>query len=409
MPIKGNTLEVPTARVFVPLLRKRRYRGAKGGRGSGKSRFFGEDLVVDMMTSHIRAVCAREFQNSIDDSSKQLIEDEINRLGVLASFKITDKEIICPAYDSVAIFRGLHKSTASSIKSLEGYNRLWVDEAQTLSARSIELATPTFRAVGSVMDFSWNPVDKSDPIEKLFSDQGVIANMPSPDPDFILVHANYSDNPWFPDDLRKDMERDRRRDIDKYNHVWLGKYRTASEARVFKNWSIREFDTPANARFYFGADWGFATDPTVLVRSWADHNSMTLFIDQEVHSVGVAIDDTPALFRLVPGSTDWPITADSARPETIDYMIRHGFPRMKAAVKGTASVMDGIEFLKSYDIVVHPRCVHVIDELSTYSFKIDPKTNEILPILADRKNHTIDAIRYALEGTRRSSYSLDNV
>lgn len=126
--------------------------------------------------------------------------------------------------------------------------------------------------------------------------------------------------------------------------------------------------------------------------------------------MGCEIDRTPALFdSLVPdepqSARKWPIRADSARPETISYMRRHGYDKIAAALKGPNSVMDGIEFLKSYDIVVHPRCRHTIDELTLYSFKIDEKTNEVLPVLEDKKNHVIDALRYAVEGVRRKPNS----
>ena len=107
----------------------------------------------------------------------------------------------------------------------------------------------------------------------------------------------------------------------------------------------------------------------------------------------------------VPDSEKWPITADSARPETISHMRKNGFPKIVAAVKGQKSVEEGVEWLKSFDIVVHPRCTHTIDELTLYSYKTDPKTLQVLPILEDRQNHVIDALRYACEGARRAEAS----
>src|SRR6185437_855556 len=283
-------------------------------------------------------------------------------------------------------------SSAATIKSSEGFNRAWIEEAQTISRTSLDILTPTFRN-NSELWFSWNPRRPTDPVDRLFSEN-------EGDPDFIHVEANYRDNPWFPEELRRDMERDKSRDPDKYAHVWLGGYERLSEAAVFRNWRVEAFETPAGVRFYFGADWGYSVDPSVLVRCWVP--GRTLYVDYEAYQVGCEIDFLQALFDKVPESRKWPIVADSQRDDTINYMKRHGFPRMTGAVKGPGSVEDGIEFLKNYDIVVHPRCVHTADELALYSYKLDAHTQEVLPQLADKHNHVIDSLRYALEGVRRN-------
>lgn len=413
-------IERTLPRVFLPFVGARnRYQGISGGRGSGKSHFFVDDLVLDTLGRHTRAACLREVQNSIKDSVKQLIEDKI-RLYKLPEGRhgwvITDREIVYTPTDSLFIFRGLQNHTAASIKSLEGFNHALFEEAQTISARSLELATPTFRT-DAIMRFAWNPGKKDDPVDKLFHEN-------ADDPAFLWRRVNFYDNPLFPAGLKEDMLRDRRRDPDKYAHVWLGKYEQRSESRVFRNWRIAKFETPASARFMFGGDWGFSVDPTVLVRCFAVNR--TVYVDQEVYKVGCDIDDTPALFagtdtqtpprwanrfgyKGIEGSMSWPLIVDSARPETISYMRKRGFSRMTPAIKGPGSVEEGIEFLKSYDIIVHPRCVHTIDELSTYAYKVDKKTDEILPQLADENNHVIDSLRYAVENLRRSSYTLANI
>jgi phage terminase large subunit len=387
-----------TADVFAPLLAPARYKGARGGRGSGKSHFFAELLVEEATAGHIRAACLREVQGSIKDSSKQLIEDKIEKLGLSALFRITEREISGPN-DSLFIFKGLSTNTAAGIKSLEGFNRCWIDEAQAISRRSLEIATPTFRAAGAEMRFSWNPGKATDPVEVFF-------RRCEGDKDFACVTANYIDNPWLPEGLRADMERDRRRDPDRYAHVWLGGYEARGETRVFRNWTVEDgLTAPKDAVLRFGADWGFAADPTVLVRCWIE--GRRLCVDFEAYAVGCEIDKTPALFETVPGSREELITADSSRPETVSYMQRHGFPRIVPAIKGQGSVEDGVAFLKSFDIVVHPRCRHVIDELSTYAYRTDRLTGQVLNRLEDRRNHTIDALRYACEGARRAGAGSD--
>lgn len=343
-----------------------------------------------MLAQHIRAACLREVQSSIKDSVKQLVEDKIETFGVQHLFKITQTEIVGPN-DSLMVFKGLKNHTAASIKSLEGFNRCLVEEAQSISQRSLDILIPTIRMERSQFLMLWNPFSPKDPVDKLFEEN-------IGDPDFVCIAVTYQHNPWFPDVLRRDMERDRARDPEKYHHVWMGGYQKNSEARVFKNWTVGEFEVPAGARPYFGGDWGFAIDPTVLVRCWIV--GRTLYIDEEAYQVGCAIDKTPDLFDTIEGSRKWPITADSARPETIDYMRRHGYPHIQPARKGPGSLEDGIEFLKSFDIVVHPRCVHTRDELSSYSYKVDKLTGEVLPVLDDKKNHVIDGLRYAAEQVR---------
>ena len=400
-----TTIRIETPRVFLPLLKPARYKGARGGRGSGKSHFFAEQLVEEALYDHIRCACVREVQNSIKDSVKQLLEDKIRKLGVESLFRITENEITGPN-DSLFVFRGLRNHTVSSIKSLEGFNRMFGEEAQTFSQKSLDIAIPTFRAPGAECRFAWNPDKRDAPIEKLFDDcEG--------DPDFILVHANYSDNPWFAGSpLETDMLRDQARDPEKYAWVWLGAYQGRSEAKVFTNYRVQVFTSPVDAVFRFGADWGFAIDPTVLVRGFigrmvdgkaiADQTGTTLFIDYEAYQVGCEVDQTPKFFDTVPRSRDFRITADSARPEVVSYMRRNGFPKIVPAVKGPGSIEDGITFLQTFEIVIHPRCVNAAREIAEFSYKIDKQTDEILPMLDDKDNHVIDAMRYALEGLRRA-------
>lgn len=339
-----------------------------------------------------RIACVREVQKSLKNSVKLLVEDKIKALG-FGGFSVLDAEIKTPG-DGVIIFQGMQNHTADSIKSLEGFDVAWVEEAQSLSQRSLDLLRPTIRKEGSELWFSWNPNKPTDPVDQLLRGD-------TPPAGAVVVEANWSDNPWLPDELRADLEDDRRRDPDKYAHVWGGSYALNAQARVFRNWKVEAFETPSDAIHRFGADWGFSIDPTVLVRCHIE--GRTLYVDAEAYAVGCEIDKTPTLFDQVTGSRKWLIRADSARPETVSYMQRHGF-KITSALKGPGSLEDGVEFLRAFDIVVHPRCQHVADELALYSYKIDPHTEEILPLLEDKNNHTIDALRYALEELRRSGW-----
>ena len=388
------TLKLKAGRSFAPLLQPARYKGAHGGRGSGKSHFFAE-LMIARANSQLgfRAACLREIQKSLKNSVKLLVEDKIRSNGLSDRFEILDAEIRTPG-GGLIIFQGMQNHTADSIKSLEGFDVAWVEEAQSLSQRSLDLLRPTIRKPGSELWFSWNPNKPTDPVDNLLRGD-------SPPSDSTVVEVNWDANPWLPAELRADMEDDQRRDPDKWLHVWQGAYALNSESRVFRNWKVEAFETPSDAVHRFGADWGFAIDPTVLVRCHIDGRK--LFVDAEVSQVGCEIDHLPALFRKIPGADKWTIRADSARPETVSYMRRQGF-KIMPAIKGQGSIEDGIEFLKSFDIIVHPRCKAVIEELTLYSFKVDEHSGEILPVLEDKNNHTIDALRYALEELRRTGY-----
>lgn len=390
----SKVLQLQTPEWALPLLSPSRYKGAWGGRGSGKSHMFAELMIeAHIIDQRRRSVCVREIQKSLNQSVKRLLETKIEAMNAGAYFEIQDAVIKSRKADGAIIFQGMQNHTADSIKSLEGYDCAWVEEAQSLSQTSLDLLRPTIRKPDSELCFTWNPRQESDPVDFLLRG-------PTPPKDATVIKVNFSDNPWFPQVLRDEMEYDKRRDPDKYQHVWQGNYLTNSGARVFKRWQIDEFEAPPDAIHRLGADWGFAIDPTVLVRCHII--GRTLYIDFEAYMVGCEIVNTPELFMQVPEAEKWPIVADSARPETISHMRRNGFPKIMTAVKGPKSVEEGIEFLKNYDIVVHPRCTHTIDELSLYSYKQDPLTGRILPVLEDKKNHVIDALRYACEGVRRA-------
>lgn len=388
-------LEIEVAKVFEPLLKPARYKGAYGGRGSAKSHFFAGNLVMRSVAAKVDAVCIRENQISLDQSVKKLIESKITAFGVQSYFKVQEREIKS-IHGGIIIFSGMQSHTSESIMSLEAYDIAWFEQAEKASQKSIDLLRPTIRKEGSELWFSWNPNLPTDPIETLLRSD-------DPPPDTIVVRSTWKNNPWFPEALKKDLEYDKRRDPDKYAHVWQGEYQRNSEARVFRNWTVdAELEAKPGTIFRFGADWGFATDPSVLVRAWIEGN--LLCIDHEAWMIGCEIVNLPELFMSVPEAEKWPMVADSARPETISHMRNHGFPKIFAAIKGAKSLEEGIEFLKSFDIVVHPRCTHLIDELTMYSYRTDPLTNQIVPILEDKDNHVIDALRYACEGARRANY-----
>lgn len=223
-----TVLKIDTARVFVPLLEPARYLGAHGGRGSGKSHFFAEKLIEDcLLTTGTRGVCIREVQKTLKESSKRLIEDKLIAfsLNEASGFKVFNEVIETPG-DGIITFQGMQDHNAESIKSLEGYHRAWVEEAQTLSARSLSLLRPTIRTEGSQLWFSWNPRRKTDPVDMMLRGE----SLPT---DAVVIRANWSDNPKFPKVLEQERLDCLRVTPEQYDHIWMGGYASVIEGAYY--------------------------------------------------------------------------------------------------------------------------------------------------------------------------------
>lgn len=429
---------------FLPLLEPARFKGAWGGRGGGKDHFFCEQIIVDSLNeaadtgNGLRTVCVREIQKTLQESVKFIIEKKLAEAGYgeADGFKIYANDgVITTPRDGIIMFTGMQSHNAESFKSYDSFGRLYWTEAQQASDRAIRVATPTLRQKGSQLWFAWNPKDPPDAANLTGSIDGMLRK--APPPDSIVVEAQFDQNPWFYETEMVSDEAYARahRTPEDYQHIWRGAYELRSERRVFKNWRRCAFEMASRpaAIYRFGCDFGFSVDPTVLVRMFVgrwlkqpdehglagvavpNEKGRQLFIDYEAYRIGCDIDFTPALFAGshpnlawknpfgdtgIPGATRWKITADSANPQSISYLRRQGF-NILPAIKGTGSIEEGVEFLKAYEIVIHERCPKAIDEFTLYSFKVDEKTGNILPILEDKKNHVIDACRYALEDVRR--------
>ncbi|GAC1664501.1 MAG: PBSX family phage terminase large subunit [Candidatus Dormibacteraceae bacterium] len=222
-----SVLNIPTAEVFVPLLAPSRYKGARGGRGSGKSHHFAGQVVEEHQAIRGNlSVCIREVQQSLKQSAKRLIENKLREynLGQADGFRVYDSVIATPG-DGLIAFNGMQDHTAESIKSLEGFRNAWVEEAQTVSEHSLNLLRPTIRAPGSSLWFSWNRRRKSDAVEKLFAPD-------TPEGKNVVV-ANWNHNPWFPPELELERQRDLQHNPEQYDHIWEGDFAKVSAGAYF--------------------------------------------------------------------------------------------------------------------------------------------------------------------------------
>lgn len=289
-------LQIQTPRVFVPLLPPARYKGAHGGRGSGKSHFFAELLVEECLAvPGTRAVCIREVQKSLKESAKRLIEDKIDKLGVGSHFVINRDSIITPG-GGIIIFEGMNDQNAESIKSFENFRIAWVEEAQTLSQRSLEMLRPTIRAEGSELWFSWNPYRKSDPVEFLRGDK-------KPE-NAAVVEANWRDNPFFPKPLEGEREHTLRHYPARYGHIWEGEYATITEGAYFaEQLAVAKSEGRLKTA---------ARDPLLPVRAYCDlggtgqrSDSFVIWIVQFVGQQILVLDYYEAVGQPVSEHIDW--------------------------------------------------------------------------------------------------------
>lgn len=391
--------------IYIPS----RYKVAKGGRGSTKTWSYAGVAASLSAVRPLRVLWVREIQQSIKESVHKLMTDRIDSLNLRPYFNVQDQGIY--GYNGTEhIFAGV-KSDPGKIKSTEGIDLCIVVEAEKISEASWRTLIPTIRKPGSEIWVEYNPRELTDPTHKRFA-----LRMP---PDCRRVHVNFDSNPWFPKELELERQYalqlineaaddDERTQLQAdYDHVWLGECQSRSDAAVFRRRVvIEDFEgPPEKVRLLFGSDWGFANDPTVLIRFWITHHKdergkdyQELWISHEAYGYRTEIDRIPDLFATVPDADKWPIKGDSARPETISYVRRQGF-NIAAADKWPGSVEDGVEHIKGFrKIHIHTRCKRLQEEARLYSYKVDRITGDVLPVIVDAWNHGWDAIRYGLDG-----------
>ena len=400
-----------------------RYRQSWGGRGSGKTRSFAKMTAVKgymfaEMGISGTLLCGREFMNTLADSSMEEIKQAIREEPFLNNYYEMGENYIRTKNKLVSYsFCGL-RHNLDSIKSKARILLSWVDEAETVSEMAWRKLLPTVREeihlpngkiLYSEVWVTWNPEKRGSPTserfrhEEILDEAGVLIG--------IGAEMNYIDNPWFPHVLDLERRRDKANlDDVTYSWIWEGCYLEMSEAQIFKGkYEIKDF-TPDQHKWhgpYFGLDFGFSQDPTACVKVWIHDDS--IWIEYEAGKIGLELDDTvPYLEAKIPDIKRYPVYADNARPESISHLKKKGLPRIRAVEKGKGSVEDGLEFIKSFKrVYIHPRCKETIGEFRDYSYKKDRLTDEVLPIIIDKYNHYIDALRYALEKIMKRGMGLN--
>lgn len=413
-PARGESLvfEIPKAMVkfFVP---GPRYRVVHGGRGSVKSWTIARALIMLACKSKKRILCAREYQKSIKESVHFLLKSQIERMRLEDEFIVRDTEIVNRWNGSQFIFAGLHHNV-SSLKSTEAIDICWIEEAETTSQDSWDTLDPTIRKPGSEIWISFNPIQETDPVYKMFAVKEHRL------PGAVVVQVGWADNPWLPPVLRRQAEYMREHDPERYEHIWGGKTWFKNDAQVLNGkWGLKEFEPKDDwTGPYYGADWGFSQDPTALTRSFVEVLNpedfgktyrtesgdeaylplrRNLYLRHEAFALGCETIDLPNMFDSVPDVRKYVIKADNARPETISHMKNAGF-LIEACEKWPNCAEDGVTYLRGFEhIYIHPECPRIYEEARLWSYQVDRLTKAISRKLAPGYDHGWDSVRYAHE------------
>jgi len=373
----------------VPVFNNYLTEGGVINHNSGKSYAVADAFLVRGAERRRKVLCAREFQVSIRDSVHSLLKERIAEHGLSHLYDV-QRDRIYGTNGTEFIFKGMWQNI-DNIKSIPGITDVWVEEGQSISSNSWNVLTPTIRNEGSEIFVTFNPKFESDIVYQQF-----IVN---PRPNAYIARVNWSENPYFSSVSEDDRQYMLQTDPEAYQHIWEGGLWKKSDAQVLNGkWYIAEFEPGEHwGAPHYGSDFGFAQDPTAAVKCWT--HADCLWIEYESYQRQLEIDHTAERWRRdIPGLTGGRYTmyCDAARPETISYLRRHGLTA-RAADKWAGSVEDGIGYLRSFrKIIIHPRCKHAAEEALLWSYKEDPKTEEVLPKLKPGMDHVIDSIRYAL-------------
>ena len=353
-----------------------------GGRYSLKSHTIARILLIRARQSKIRVACFREFQNSIADSSHKLLKDLINEYE-LTDFKVTQTSIINTVNGSDFIFNGLHNNE-QSIKSTEGIDIAWIEEAQTVSNTSLEVLTPTVRKPGSQLIYTYNRLLEDDPVHHRLVLEGR--------PNTLIINVNYDialKYKMMPDVIRLEMEDDRDKRPALYKHKWLGEP-SSSERKIYKDWAIIE-ELPHEARLErYGLDFGYSNDPTAIVGLYKYNGGFIL--DEVTYLKGLSNKQIADILKNIDRAL---VIADSAEPKSIDEIKSYGI-NILPCVKGKDSINQGIQYVQDQKISVTKRSSNLIQEYNKYLWQVD-KLDKTINVPEGGYDHLMDALRYALD------------
>lgn len=360
-----------------------------GGRYSLKSHTVARYLLIRARMEKVRVGCFREFQNSISDSSHQLLKDLIEKYE-LNDFQVTDKAIINTVTGSDFLFKGLWNNE-QSIKSIEGIDIAWVEEAQTITETSLEVLTPTVRKKGSQIIYTYNRDLEDDPVHKRLVLDGR--------PNTLIINVNYDIAEKYgmlPDVIKQEIEDDKEKRPALYKHKWLGQPSNNLERKIYSDWAIIDV-IPHEARLErYGLDFGYSNDPTAIVGIYYYNGGYIL--DEVCYQKGLSNKRISEI--ILNQEKQSLVIADSAEPKSIDEIRLYGI-NILPAEKGPDSINYGIKILQDERISITKRSANLIQEYRNYMWKTD-RNEKILTIPESGNDHLLDAVRYGITSLKKN-------
>jgi phage terminase large subunit len=352
-----------------------------GGRFSGKSHTVARYLLIRARMAKTRILCAREYQISIAESSHQLLSDLIKYYD-LNDFRVTDKSITNTQTGSEFVFKGLHLNE-QGIKSIEGIDVAWVEEAQTITQSSLEILTPTVRKDNSQIIYTYNRLLEDDPVHVRLVIEGR--------PNTLVINVNYDvmqKYGWMSDVIRLEMEADKEHRPSLYKVKWLGQP-SSVEGRIFKDWQMIEVIPHEAKKIGRGLDFGYSVDPTAVVEIYEYNGGYIL--DELIYRKGMSNAEIATALK----EGDIVTVADSAEPKSIDELKAYGLT-VVAAEKGADSVLHGIQLIQGLKISVTARSQNLWQEYSRLMWDRD-RNGVWLQRPENGNDHCIDGCRYFLQ------------
>lgn len=372
-----------------------RYNVFWGGRGSGKTKFVIQKLVVKGLKEKRMILLMRKETNKLRDSVWKELLDVINEWNLRGFFSVNKTEFRITCKLNGTEFKCLGLDEPEKIKGFTAISDVFMDEITAFTPDDFELIDGTVRSkiysLPLQMYACFNPISKANWVYKYFGfDTGIVP------PNTFIMHTTYLDNPFLDKSFGERMEALKARNYNRWKVEALGEFVTLDKL-VFTNWRRETFDyRNIKGTLLVGMDFGFVNDVSTIVASVLDEESKKIYIFKTWGDTNKTNDELAGIIRGL-GFSKSVIIADAAEPKSIEEIKRLGISKIRACTKGRDSIIHGIQRLQQYEILVLPECEEIISEFENYSWKKDKRSGEYVNEPIDKFNHYIDALRYSLQ------------